>query len=162
MGCAWKDWRYLNLTRSSGLISNDIWRSIRVDWLIDQYSSATSCQIWPIFYSLQVPFWLTYDFPPEVKAKLNKQWGTNWNGQAQKWWSSVDPDYHGQLWLVDRYYWLPDYRRFLFRLTGGEEEIDLAGDGSEKPEFGEWSWLTPDEVIDRVSQPCKLFNLILN
>lgn len=25
------------------------------------------------------------------------------------------------------------------------------GDGTEKPEFGEWSWLSPEEVIDRVS-----------
>ncbi|CAA7400228.1 unnamed protein product [Spirodela intermedia] len=71
----------------------------------------------------EVPYWLTYDFPPEVKDKLNKQWGTNWNGQAQKW--------------------------FLLRLTGSEEEIDLAGDGSEKPEFGEWRWMTPDQVIEQ-------------
>ncbi|MQM17941.1 hypothetical protein Taro_050923 [Colocasia esculenta] len=70
----------------------------------------------------EVPYWLTYDFPPEVKAKLNKLWGTNWNGQAQKW--------------------------FLFRFTGNEEEINLSGDGSEKPEFVEWTWKTPLEVIE--------------
>ncbi|XP_078441338.1 nudix hydrolase 26, chloroplastic-like [Wolffia australiana] len=69
----------------------------------------------------EYPYWLTYDFPPDVKERLNKRWGTSWKGQAQKW--------------------------FLFRLTGGDEEIDLAGDGSEKPEFGEWRWMTPDEVI---------------
>lgn len=34
---------------------------------------------------LQVPEWLTYDFPPEVKARLTNLWGTEWNGQAQKW-----------------------------------------------------------------------------
>jgi hypothetical protein len=34
---------------------------------------------------LQVPEWLTYDFPPDVKAKLKALWGTEWNGQAQKW-----------------------------------------------------------------------------
>ncbi|KAE8709206.1 Nudix hydrolase 26 [Hibiscus syriacus] len=33
----------------------------------------------------QVPFWLTYDFPPEVKEKLRRQWGSDWKGQAQKW-----------------------------------------------------------------------------
>ncbi|XP_042425424.1 nudix hydrolase 26, chloroplastic-like isoform X1 [Zingiber officinale] len=70
----------------------------------------------------EVPYWLTYDFPPEVRAKLNKLWGTDWKGQAQKW--------------------------FLFRFTGSEDEINLAGDGSEKPEFGEWMWMTPHQVID--------------
>ncbi|ONK71328.1 uncharacterized protein A4U43_C04F7350 [Asparagus officinalis] len=70
----------------------------------------------------EVPYWLTYDFPPEVKEKLNKQWGTNWNGQAQKW--------------------------FLLRFTGKDQEINLCGDGSEKPEFAEWSWMTPQQVID--------------
>lgn len=33
----------------------------------------------------QVPHWLTYDFPPSVKAKVNRLWGGEWNGQAQKW-----------------------------------------------------------------------------
>lgn len=37
------------------------------------------------------------------------------------------------------------------RFTGKDEEINLSGDGSEKPEFGEWSWMTPQEVIDHVS-----------
>lgn len=41
--------------------------------------------------------------------------------------------------------------RFLLRFTGKDEEINLSGDGSEKPEFGEWSWMTPQEVIDHVS-----------
>ncbi|XP_064945734.1 nudix hydrolase 26, chloroplastic-like isoform X2 [Musa acuminata AAA Group] len=35
---------------------------------------------------VEVPYWLTYDFPPEVREKLNKQWGTDWKGQAQKCW----------------------------------------------------------------------------
>lgn len=34
----------------------------------------------------QVPQWLTYDFPPAVKAKVNRLWGGEWHGQAQKWW----------------------------------------------------------------------------
>jgi len=35
--------------------------------------------------SKQVPNWLTYDFPPAVKAKVNRLWGGEWHGQAQKW-----------------------------------------------------------------------------
>lgn len=70
----------------------------------------------------EVPYWLAYDFPPEVREKLNNQWGTDWKGQAQKW--------------------------FLLRFVGNEEEINLSGDGSEKPEFGEWSWMAPQQVIE--------------
>ncbi|XP_039118042.1 nudix hydrolase 26, chloroplastic-like isoform X1 [Dioscorea cayenensis subsp. rotundata] len=72
----------------------------------------------------EVPYWLTYDFPPEVCEKLNKRWGSNWKGQAQKW--------------------------YLFRFTGEEEEINLAGDGSEKPEFEKWTWMTPEELLDHI------------
>ncbi|CAI0442186.1 unnamed protein product [Linum tenue] len=72
----------------------------------------------------EAPFWLTYDFPPQVREKLKQQWGTDCKGQAQKW--------------------------FLLKFTGKEEEeINLLGDGSEKPEFGEWSWMSADKVIDR-------------
>ncbi|CAN6439063.1 unnamed protein product [Victoria cruziana] len=71
----------------------------------------------------EVPYWLTYDFPPDVKEKVNNLWGTNWKGQAQKW--------------------------FLLRFTGKDEEINLTGDGTEPAEFGEWSWLPPEEIIDR-------------
>jgi hypothetical protein len=28
---------------------------------------------------------LTYDFPPAVKTKVNRLWGGEWHGQAQKW-----------------------------------------------------------------------------
>ncbi|EYU19839.1 hypothetical protein ABFS83_06G083300 [Erythranthe nasuta] len=71
----------------------------------------------------EVPYWLTYDFPPHVREKLNKQWGSDWKGQAQKW--------------------------FLLKFTGKEEEVNLLGDGTEKAEFGQWSWLSPQEVVDR-------------
>ncbi|KAF8660003.1 hypothetical protein HU200_058087 [Digitaria exilis] len=71
----------------------------------------------------EAPNWLTYDFPPDVRAKLNARWGTDWKGQAQKW--------------------------FLFRFTGNDDEINLNGDGSEKPEFAEWTWMTPQEVIEK-------------
>nr|GMD50718.1 nudix hydrolase 26, chloroplastic [Ipomoea batatas] len=60
----------------------------------------------------EAPYWLTYDFPPDVREKLKRQWGSDWKGQAQKW--------------------------FLFKFTGKDEEINLLGDGTEKPEFGEW------------------------
>ncbi|CAN1796480.1 Nudix hydrolase 25 [Linum perenne] len=35
----------------------------------------------------EVPKWLTYDFPPAVKAKVNRLWGGEWHGQAQKWYA---------------------------------------------------------------------------
>ncbi|KAL9676540.1 hypothetical protein QQ045_004754 [Rhodiola kirilowii] len=70
----------------------------------------------------EVPYWLTYDFPPQVREKLRQQWGSDWKGQAQKW--------------------------FLFKFTGKDEEINLLGDGTEKPEFGEWSWMSPEQVIE--------------
>lgn len=41
--------------------------------------------------------------------------------------------------------------RFLFKFTGQDQEINLLGDGTEKPEFGEWSWISPEQVIERVS-----------
>lgn len=69
----------------------------------------------------EAPFWLTYDFPPKVRERLNLQWGTDWKGQAQKW--------------------------FLFKFTGQDQEINLLGDGTEKPEFGQWSWISPEQVI---------------
>ncbi|XP_052185565.1 nudix hydrolase 26, chloroplastic [Diospyros lotus] len=70
----------------------------------------------------EVPYWLTYDFPSEVGKKLKRQYGTDWKGQAQKW--------------------------FLLKFTGKDEEINLAGDGTEKAEFGNWSWMSPEQVID--------------
>lgn len=70
----------------------------------------------------EAPYWLTYDFPLKIKDRLNRRWGTNYKGQAQKW--------------------------FLFKFTGEEEEINLLGDGSEKPEFKEWSWMLPEQVLD--------------
>nr|KJB75038.1 hypothetical protein B456_012G019900 [Gossypium raimondii] len=78
----------------------------------------------------EVPYWLTYDFPPEVREKLKHQWGSDWKGQAQKW--------------------------FLLKFTGKEEEINLLGDGTEKPEFGEWSWMTPEQIVEHVSTPLLL------
>ncbi|KAJ6767616.1 NUDIX HYDROLASE 26 CHLOROPLASTIC [Salix koriyanagi] len=44
-------------------------------------------------------------------------------------------------WLT---YDFPPSRSF----TWNEEEINLLGDGSEKPEFGEWSWMSPEQAVD--------------
>ena len=44
-----------------------------------------------------------------------------------------------------------DYNRFLFKFTGKEEEINLLGDGTAKPEFKVWSWMLPEQVIEHVS-----------
>lgn len=41
--------------------------------------------------------------------------------------------------------------RFLLRFTGNECEINLLGDGTEKPEFSEWRWAPVEEVIRDVS-----------
>ncbi|KAJ8754565.1 hypothetical protein K2173_005726 [Erythroxylum novogranatense] len=37
---------------------------------------------------------------------------------------------------------------FLFKFTGKEEEINLLGDGSEKLEFNDWSWMWPERVAE--------------
>ncbi|KAL6494300.1 Nudix hydrolase 26, chloroplastic [Orobanche gracilis] len=68
------------------------------------------------------PHWLTYDFPPDVREKLKQQWNSDWKGQAQKW--------------------------FLLKFTGKDEEIDLLGDGTEKAEFGQWSWMSSHGIVD--------------
>lgn len=72
----------------------------------------------------EVPHWLTYDFPPAVKEKLDRLWGRDWKGQAQKW--------------------------FLLKFTGDEKEINLAGDGTEAAEFSEWKWMPPEQVMEQV------------
>ncbi|KZV57883.1 Nudix hydrolase [Dorcoceras hygrometricum] len=69
----------------------------------------------------EVPEWLTYDFPPAVKAKVNRLWGGEWHGQGQKW--------------------------FLMRFGGDESEINLTGETD--PEFSEWKWALPEEVVEQ-------------
>lgn len=61
----------------------------------------------------EVPEWLAYDLPAELRAKA---WGGRYRGQKQKW--------------------------FAFRFDGEEAEIDVfrPGDGHHKPEFGRWRW----------------------
>ncbi|CAI5489780.1 unnamed protein product [Closterium sp. Naga37s-1] len=69
----------------------------------------------------ETPEWLCYDFPPAVRQKLAVQWGREWKGQAQKW--------------------------FLFRFVGEVSEINLEGQGGEPPEFSEYKWLPPADVV---------------
>ncbi|KAL6001477.1 Nudix hydrolase 25 [Asimina triloba] len=71
----------------------------------------------------EVPHWLTYDFPPSVKAKVNRLWGGQWNGQAQKW--------------------------FLMKLTRDDNEVNIAN-GMES-EFSEWKWASPEEVVEQAA-----------
>nr|QTU90779.1 nudix hydrolase 2 [Pelargonium graveolens] len=73
----------------------------------------------------EVPNWLTYDFPPAVKAKVNRLWGGEWHGQAQKW--------------------------FLMRLTSDDREINLAS-GEAEPDFAEWKWTNPEEVVEQAAE----------
>ncbi|CAN1306616.1 Nudix hydrolase 27, chloroplastic [Linum perenne] len=70
----------------------------------------------------EAPYWMSYDFPPHSRHLLNRRWGTNYKGQAQKW--------------------------FLFKFTGNEEEINILGDGSKKPEFVHWSWILAEKVVE--------------
>ncbi|KAL9688005.1 hypothetical protein QQ045_032417 [Rhodiola kirilowii] len=69
----------------------------------------------------EVPNWLTYDFPPAVKAKVNRLWGGEWHGQAQKW--------------------------FLMKLTSTESEINMAN-GAADAEFAEWKWISLEQVVE--------------
>ncbi|WCJ33550.1 RNA pyrophosphohydrolase [Euphorbia peplus] len=71
----------------------------------------------------EVPNWLTYDFPPAVKAKVNRLWGGEWHGQAQKW--------------------------FLMRMMQDDSEINMGENGELEPEFSEWKWTSPEEVIEQ-------------
>lgn len=51
--------------------------------------------------------------------------------------------------------------RFLMRFTKDESEINLAT-GEADPEFAEWKWASPEEVIEQVRQKffpsCKLIS----
>ncbi|XP_047332426.1 nudix hydrolase 25-like [Impatiens glandulifera] len=71
----------------------------------------------------EVPKWITYDFPPAVKTKVNRLWGGEWHGQAQKW--------------------------YLMRLMSNDEsEINLAN-GEADAGFSDWKWVSPEEVVEQ-------------
>lgn len=54
--------------------------------------------------------------------------------------------------LDNRFFYISfsEFDRFLLRFTGKDEEVNLLGDGSEKPEFGKWSWISPEQIVDLV------------
>ncbi|PPR89771.1 hypothetical protein GOBAR_AA30914 [Gossypium barbadense] len=109
------------LKEETGVRSAEVLAEAKVNVTTIKFSTATEKK-GRVVVRGTVPYWLTYDFPPEVREKLKHQWGSDWKGQAQKW--------------------------FLLKFTGKEEEINLLGDGSEKPEFGEWSWMTPEQIVE--------------
>lgn len=74
----------------------------------------------------ELPYWLTYDFSPEVSTRLSKHWGVRYKGQTHKW--------------------------FLMKLTGKDEEINLLGDGTERQEFGEWSWMSNEQLLNQADK----------
>ncbi len=59
---------------------------------------------------------LEYDLPDDL---IGKVWKGKWRGQRQRW--------------------------FLFRLTAGDEAIDIA---TAEPEFRAWRWIAPRELPD--------------
>ncbi len=59
---------------------------------------------------------LEYDLPDDLVGKV---WKGKWRGQRQRW--------------------------FLFRLTAGDEAIDIA---TAEPEFRAWRWIDPRELPD--------------
>ncbi|XP_023528158.1 nudix hydrolase 26, chloroplastic-like [Cucurbita pepo subsp. pepo] len=73
----------------------------------------------------ELPYWLSYDFSPETSIKLSKHWGVRYKGQTQKW--------------------------FLMKFTGKEEEINLLGDGTERQEFGEWLWMSIEQIMNQTA-----------
>ncbi|HEY0623414.1 RNA pyrophosphohydrolase [Sphingomonas sp.] len=62
----------------------------------------------------EAPEELQYDLPDDL---LGKVWKGKWRGQRQRW--------------------------FLFRLTAGDEAIDIA---TAEPEFRAWRWIDPAEL----------------
>ncbi|GER27285.1 RNA pyrophosphohydrolase [Striga asiatica] len=119
----------------------------------------------------EVPYWLTYDFPPVVREKLKQQWGSDWKARYTKApincqaidmvhiiYSKLIISIKSRLGKLNSpvensnecaMETFCDHKRmFLLKFTGKDEEINLLGDGTEKPEFGQWSWMSPQEIVD--------------
>lgn len=69
----------------------------------------------------EISRWLTYDLPTEALGKALKG---KYRGQQQKW--------------------------FAMRFEGSDDEIDIAPDNGEAPEFDEWKWTDMDGLADLV------------
>ncbi len=65
--------------------------------------------------------WLTYDLPPEAVGIALKG---RYRGQKQKW--------------------------FAMRFNGSDNDIDIAADHGEQPEFDDWKWVDVDQLADLV------------
>eukprot|EP00899_Mesostigma_viride_P014317 jgi/Mesvir1/22887/Mv19410-RA.1 len=68
----------------------------------------------------ELPEWLSYDFPPEVRARLTGHW-RDYKGQTQRW--------------------------YLMRFIGQDSEIDIH---SHDAEFSEWRWGSLQAAVDEV------------
>ncbi|KAK7860506.1 nudix hydrolase 26, partial [Quercus suber] len=68
------------------------------------------------------PYWLTYDFPPQVKEKLKHQWGSDWKGQ--------------------------DRSGFFLNSLGRMKKSICWVMGPEKAEFSKWSWISPEQIVE--------------
>eukprot|EP00899_Mesostigma_viride_P001848 jgi/Mesvir1/11664/Mv00061-RA.1 len=68
----------------------------------------------------ELPQWLSYDFPPEVRANLTGKW-RDYKGQTQRW--------------------------YLMRFLGKDSEIDIHGHDAE---FSEWKWASMQTAVDEV------------
>ncbi|KAE8037979.1 hypothetical protein FH972_010527 [Carpinus fangiana] len=55
---------------------------------------------------------------------------------------------YSSLLLTYMFFARTNYEWFLLKFTGKDEEINLLGDGTEKAEFGEWSWMSPEQIIE--------------
>ena len=66
--------------------------------------------------------WYTYDLPPEL---IGKAWNGRFRGQTQKW--------------------------YALRFTGADQEIDILHPaGGHEPEFVQWRWARPHELLELV------------
>lgn len=65
---------------------------------------------------------IAYDLPPDLVPRL---WGGRFRGQEQRW--------------------------VLLRFRGRDEDIDITAHGQHHaPEFSEWRWMRPEELMRRI------------